>query len=132
MENRNCVLEDKEEASSVFTAVDMDVSKIDTALARFAGYVGAETLRKNSFACANVACYHDPLSHLIWRLKRETEELIEQTQFPVSMWKLVGNVVDIKLCFVSKHALIWFHLVGPQISRAQSSVTLFLCASTLF
>jgi hypothetical protein len=96
----------------------MNVSKIDAALACFAGYVGAETLRKNGFACANVACYHDPLSHLVWRLKCETEKLGEQAKFSVSMGKLVGNVVDIKLCFVSKHALIWFHLVRPQINRA--------------
>jgi hypothetical protein len=39
--------------------------------------IGSEPLGKRCFACANVACYYDSLSHFLGRVQGEAEEFFQ-------------------------------------------------------
>jgi hypothetical protein len=79
MEQRDYVVHDEEEASSVLTAVDMSVMETNPSSVCFPGNVRSEALSKHCFARAHIASYDYSLSHFPWKLLRGTEELREQT-----------------------------------------------------
>jgi hypothetical protein len=109
MKQRNQVVHDEEEASSVLAAVDMSVTETYPALFCLSAYVRSEALSKRGFARAHISSYYDSLRHFSLRMPNETEKLCEQTQFLVSVRELVGNIADVQLCFILEHALVLGH-----------------------
>jgi hypothetical protein len=69
------MLQDKEKAATVFSAINVYVVEADATLVCFVCDACSEALRKRGFAGANITRYQDSLSHLLWRLQREAEEL---------------------------------------------------------
>jgi hypothetical protein len=63
MKNRDYVLQDEEEASVTFAAINVNVAKTYSAPVCFACDVRSETLRKRGFAGANIAGYYNSLGH---------------------------------------------------------------------
>lgn len=57
------MLEDEEQASSVFSAVDVYVAQLFAAGGGFVGDVCSEALGERCFSRADVACYYDALGH---------------------------------------------------------------------
>ena len=85
----------------------------------FTSNVSSEALGKHSFAGADFSGYHDPLSHLTRSSKDETEKFFQQAQFSISVRQFVGNVVDVKLCFISEHASVGRQTVNPQNIKSE-------------
>ena len=109
------MLQDKEEASAVFAAVNMNVVEVYRPLASFMCYVCSKALGQRSFACSNVACYYYSLGHFSRRLQCEAKEFLKQVQFLLSVGKSIGNVVDVELRLVFEHIPIMRHSVEPQL-----------------
>jgi hypothetical protein len=73
------VLKDEKKASTILSAINVNVTQVYSTRAGFVTDVGSEALRKRGLAGSHVSYYHNSLGHSSWGLQGETKEFSKQT-----------------------------------------------------